>query len=246
MHTVFSENHHWFLSGKEGYLPDGQLIGRMRVLASESKTDGLGCICAPSGAGRTLRSLRTMLGRIAQEDRCAALQKAADAAPFFESAAFSRPAKSRCDLPSMQGEARILRIAREILLCSDGRPSAQRLEDALRAFSDARALRMEELARMPDAIRTESLRLFAAAAGSAMRMQNAREAARLWAEGRGPMHSDSVFLEHAIFLCREGDLPARHAELERALEAEEGGAHGVIARAHEKQARLCMWLENRW
>ena len=80
MHTVFPENYQWFLSGKEGYLPDRQLWGRMRALASGAAPDSLGCIGMPEGAERRLHALRAMLDRTAEENRCAALQKAADAA----------------------------------------------------------------------------------------------------------------------------------------------------------------------
>lgn len=272
MHTA----NQGFTMGKEEYLADRALMSHMRALALEAKPDGYARICMPAQARRSLHMLRAALSRTQEEDRCPALQRAAEAAPFFEAAAGSARRSGCRNLPAVQGEARVQRIAREILLRSDGQPSPQRFEDALRAFSQARALRMDELARIPDAVRAESLRLFAHAAMRAVRMQNERDAAQAWAEGKGPLRSGCIFLEHALLLCREGDdaragscaqndsraregqpdsgasyadrscaVPsARRMELERALEAEEGGAAGVIARAHEKQALLCMWLEN--
>ncbi|MBQ4085713.1 MAG: hypothetical protein IJC54_03975 [Clostridia bacterium] len=228
----------------DDYLADAALMRHMRELALQAAPEGVARIGHGAHVRKALRDLHAALASTRAEDRSPSLQKAAEAAGFFEPAAFSPAAKGPKDLPAMQGEPRIQRIARDILLHSGLQPDNARIEAALRAFAEGRSLRMEELMRLPDALRAECLGLFSHACRQAIAIQKEKDAAARWVYGRGPLRENPVFFEQALRLLREADLPHRRDLLDDALARQEGGAQAVLRLAHEMQARVCLRLQN--
>ena len=229
--------------GRGAFLPERELRSRMRALAATARADGRMALRGARESRPALRALRVMLDRVPGEERCPAAARAAESLGLFEAVAFSASRRGpRC--PAVRGEARISRIVRAALDGSAMRLSRERLEIALAAFDETTPLRMEEFAAVPDALRLEVLRAYAVAARDILRIQREQAAAARYAAGRGPLLRREAFLEHALRLLRGQENSRLRADLEEAAAREEGGAEGVVRRAHEEQARLTLLMES--
>ncbi|MDO4739582.1 MAG: glucoamylase family protein [Eubacteriales bacterium] len=228
---------------KDDILSEDALQRRMRLLALEEETGDKARLRVPREARAAMRALRRVLSHTQERERCHALQKAAQTAGFFEPAFYAAAPRERGELPELMGEARIQRIAREILLCSGMQPDAARVRLALRAFAQERGLRMEELMRTGEALRVESMRLYAQACAEAVSIQKERDAAARWLRGEGSARPGSVFLEQALCLAKESGAPRRQKELERMLGAQEGGEHAVLQRERMRRELLCRRMD---
>ncbi len=224
------------------FLPDRALCAKMRSLAGDLRAEGLTRIAPNALARGRIAQLRRLLDATPEGNRCAPMCAAAQKTALVEAEALAGFARGPKILPACGDRPRIQRIAREILLCSDGMVSPARLKIALKAFDGVRPLSMEELLQAGEAVRVEAIDLFSHAVAEISRIQRERNAAEKYIEDNGPLMGGVCFLERALQLARENG--ETREELWHAVASEEGGEQGVVARASRMQAKASLWAEN--
>ncbi|NLG24617.1 MAG: DUF3131 domain-containing protein, partial [Clostridiales bacterium] len=117
------------------------------------------------------------------------------------------------------------------------------------AFDEVRALTMDELWAVPAALRAALIEAYQIIARRTIEAQRQRAEAERWVlagarpDALGPRPAQA-YLERALQLMHEQDMPDARMELERQLSLRDMDAQTLIRTEHERQAIDLLWLSN--
>lgn len=232
-------------------LDDNAMERHARELAVSADWSGAARLSAVKLRAADMRRIFSTAGRLAAsaDALTPSMEWLADNGRLME--AFAAPLSSlpKCRLPAHPGGIRIMELMRELVMHSDAGISPGRLVSSIRSFDEVRALTMDELWAAPAALRLALVDAYSAVAHRAIYSQRQWMAAEKWVAGGAdprfmPPGASRPFLERALQLMHEQDMPAARNELERRIALSDESAQSLIQSEHERQAIERMWLGN--
>jgi len=216
------------------------------ALAGDMKMQGRSLLVLPMGCAHRLESrLRTAAQADASGDE--ALRRLKEVGGFIRALLQRARNESGAYLPSEGNGARILQLARWLVAGGENRLDAQMLMEEISAFDRVRELEMQEIQRMPSALRIAMCEALDELAGEILEASRERKRAEVWIKSRrrhGLRRKNACFLEHALQLCTEYELPEKHALLERAMDKRGEKPEHIAEDVHRGTAEACLRLEN--
>ncbi len=230
-------------------LDDAAMEQHIRSLAVSLNTDGEAAVrFRPAAALKAPLHEAVRLAREA-ESLPAALEWLMENGRLAEAFMLSLRKDSSPRLPAAGGTARILHIARAIVRHSDALITLPRLTACLTAFDEVRALTMDELWAVPDALAAVLCDEYLAVSRRSLSALKERRAAVRWLEEG--MKSDSslsrrspAFFEYALRHMQAQEMHSGYQALTGWLAGHDRTADQIIRIEHERQAMDRLLLGN--
>lgn len=187
------------------------------------------------------RAARELCGR--EGERSEELEWILQNARVLESLFAAQVRVSRRRLPASEGQARIQTLMDELVRHSDALISAERLTQALLAYDEVRALRMDEVWAAPCALSSALLSLYCQVCQSVLEREEERREAEAWVEQAesAPRTHSGAFCERALQLLHERELPERRGVLLKRLR---GASMEELVRVEREKTALSLLLLN--
>ena len=227
---------------------DGSMSDRnVRTLAARLKIRGRALLVLPMGCTRALLGSLSAAARMdASGDE--ALRRLKTESGHVQALVRCAQEEERVFLPSAQHGVRVLLLARCLIAFGENRLDAQKLTEEIIAFDRAQNLEMQEIQRIPAALRIALCEALKQLAGEILQAAEARGRAARWVHGGGRgsilRQRSPFFMEHALQLCSDMELPALHARVERVADRRGERIEHIAAHVHRVAADHCMRLDN--
>ena len=237
---------------RDAPLDDGAMTQHARALAAALRVDGRRrldiSLADPRRIGRLVDACDAL--NISEGARTPALEWFEDNAHLVRADMCALIKERGGKLCAVGRRPRIQILMREMVAHSDAQISRDRLIGVIAAFDEVQPLKMEEIWAAPSALRVELLGAFALISQQVVLAQRERKRAEDWVNAGA--HIDEIarlrpgaaFLERALQLMHEQEMPAARRALEEYLERHEEGAEAVTRRAHAQQSVDQLWLGN--
>lgn len=222
---------------------DQAMQQHMRALALRETPDGSRPLHVPppEALQNLHRAARELCAQ--QAERSEELDWVLQNARVLESLFAAQTRAPRHALPASGRQARIQTLMDELVRHSDALITGQRLEQALLAYDEVRALRMDELWAAPCALSGALLHLYGQVCQSILEREEERREAERWVEqpSLAPVARGGAFFERALKKLHEQELPGRRHALERLLR---GASLEELLRVEREKTALSLLLLN--
>ena len=182
------------------------------------------------------------LGR-AEEERSVELDWILKNARVLEALFASLTPGPKGRYPATAQGARLQTLMRELVRHSDALISPEGLVQALRAYDEVRALRMDEIWAAPCALSRALMELYGQVCQGALEREEERQEAEKWVEQStcAPWARSGAFCERALQMLHERETPERREGLERLLK---GASIEELLRVERERTALSLLLMN--
>ncbi len=227
--------------------PEDALGRRVRALAVTLSAAERAPMRLSGARPRALRLLAAEVARLSGAPGAPAMEWLRDNVRQVGEGALSlRPGAA---LPASGGCPRVQHLARALVAGGDELITAERLVAAVAAFDEIQPLTMQELWRIPEALRVELCAAFESTGRRAVSAQRERLMAEDWVLSgarTGALRSQrsGAFFERALQLTHEQEMPAARRALDQWLGRRGEDSEVVIRLEHERQALDKLWLSN--
>ncbi|MBE5766963.1 MAG: hypothetical protein E7335_07370 [Clostridiales bacterium] len=225
---------------------------RMRTLAMQLQTDSSARLSAARGSVRAIRKIGEMAGRLTEACRSItpAMEWINDNIRIIETYCEQMQNERGSALPACGGHARIAIAAEAIIANGNAQLEAENVTNAVAAFDDVASLTMEEIWKIPAALRIEICRALIGVSRRILQEEKQRLKAQKWVDAgadtaklAGKKHSDAFFAR-ALQLVSEMEMPEARSALEEHILNRDTDAQSVVRIANERQAIECMRMSN--
>ena len=214
----------------------------MRALALREDVTGLRALRGTTQCVRDLHRAARAL-QVGEDERSDELHWILSNARVLEALFGAQARPTRLRLPATQDGVRVQTMMDELVAHSDALVTPERLAQAICAYDEVRALRMDELWSAPCALSLALEETYCRVGQAVLEREEARRAAEAWAEDsqRMPARRDGAFCERALQLLHEREEPARREALEKLLPGE---SIEELVRVEREKCALSLLLMN--